>query len=476
MLFNSMDFLIFFPIVIAVYFIIPRKARYIWLLVCSYYFYMNWNPKYALLMLLSTLITYLSGLLMEHASKKSHKKVILAGSLISNLGILVLYKYLTFLFTNISAVLGLFHVSVQIPSIDLLLPVGISFYTFQALSYSMDVYREEIKPEHNFLKYALFVSFFPQLVAGPIERSSNLISQVCNVDKLNLWNFERVKQGLLLMMWGYFQKLIIADRAAIYVDRIYNSYTDYGFLELLFATILFAFQIYCDFNGYTCIARGASKVLGVNLMLNFKQPYLASSIKDFWRRWHISLTSWFTDYLYIPLGGNRKGRLRKYLNIMIIFSVSGLWHGASWHYIIWGFLHGVFQIGQDIKNPFRRFPKVIQIMITFLLVDFAWLFFRADSAKNALLILRQMTMRLSNGFSFLSGQEQINDLGILLVALLLLLVIDLLHEKNISLITILNRQNIFVRYIIYCVSFWGILMFGIFGPQYDASNFIYFQF
>lgn len=306
MLFNSIDFLIFFPIVVFTYFIIPRKTRYVWLLVASYYFYMGWNPKYAILIALSTVITYVSSIFIErsqNAGNNIKKNIWLAGSLVSNLGILFVYKYLTFFLDNLNAVISRFGLSTIDRRPDFLLPVGISFYTFQALSYTFDVYKGEIKAERNILKYALFVSFFPQLVAGPIERSVNLLSQIQNVHKIDVWKYERIRNGLLLMMWGLFQKLVIADRAAILVDNVINNYVAYGFVELSLAVILFAVQVYCDFGGYTNIARGAAKVMGFELMNNFEQPYLAMNIKDFWRRWHISLTSWFTDYIYIPLGG-----------------------------------------------------------------------------------------------------------------------------------------------------------------------------
>ena len=312
MLFNSIDFLIFFPIVISIFFIIPKKWRCIWLLISSYYFYMSWNPKYALLIAGSTVVTYLSGLFIEHANSKGKQtsmKLYVLASLIINLGILCLFKYANFFLSNLSLLFSHIGIGTIDKRFDFLLPVGISFYTFQALSYTIDVYRGQIKAERNLFKYALFVSFFPQLVAGPIERSKNLLTQIQNVENIQVWNFDRVRNGFLLMFWGLFQKLVIADRASLVVNKVINGYQNYGFIEISIAVILFAFQIYCDFGGYTNIARGAAQVMGFSLMQNFKQPYLARNIKEFWRRWHISLTSWFTDYLYIPLGGNRNGTL-----------------------------------------------------------------------------------------------------------------------------------------------------------------------
>ena len=384
MLFNSIDFLIFFPIVVLIYFLVPRKLRYIWLLISSYYFYMSWNPYYAILIAISIVITWLCGICVgkinskisissqtsdkQKSNAKQLKLLCVASSFIINLGILAVFKYGNFVLDNIDALLKVLHITRIQYRFDLLLPVGISFCTFQALGYTMDVYRGNIKHEKNLLKYALFVSFFPQLVAGPIERSGNLLTQVQNVDKLKLWNYDRVRDGFFLMMWGLFQKLVIADRVAIIVNQVYDHYQEYGYglVQIAVATVLFAFQIYCDFNGYSTIARGAAKVMGFDLMNNFKQPYLATSIKDFWRRWHISLTTWFTDYLYIPLGGNRKGQVRKYINILIVFAVSGLWHGASWNFVIWGFLHAIYQIVESVAFSLKK-KKEHSAVVSFII-------------------------------------------------------------------------------------------------------------
>ena len=304
MLFNSMDFLIFFPIVTLIYFVMPKKLKTVWLLISSYYFYMCWNPKYAVLIAFSTVITYLSGLALSYVcgmknissdKRNFYKKWIVAASFISNLGILAVFKYADFFLTNMYGLFSALGFTVTERTLDLLLPVGISFYTFQALGYTIDVYRGGICAEKNFIRYALFVSFFPQLVAGPIERTPNLLTQIQQMEKKTLWNWDNICNGLFLMLWGFFQKLVIADRTAIVVNTVYNQYTEYGFIGILLATFLFAFQVYCDFDGYTNIARGAARVLGIRLMKNFKQPYFAVNIRDFWRRWHISLTSWFTE-------------------------------------------------------------------------------------------------------------------------------------------------------------------------------------
>jgi D-alanyl-lipoteichoic acid acyltransferase DltB (MBOAT superfamily) len=341
MLFNSAQFLIFFPIVTLVYFVIPEKIRYIWLLLSSYYFYMCWNAEYALLILTTTVITYFSGILIEkikksdagEAGKTRKKKMVVSLSVVCNLAILFYFKYTNFALAVMGDIFSRVNIQMNIPQFDVILPVGISFYTFQALSYTMDVYRDDIYAEKNFFRYALFVSFFPQLVAGPIERSKNLLKQLAVPKK---FDFDMAREGLLLMLWGYFLKMVLADRIAIFVDTVYGEPETYAGYYLILATVFFAFQIYCDFAGYSTIAMGAAKILGINLMGNFDAPYLSVSVAEFWRKWHISLTSWFKDYLYIPLGGSRKGKVRKYVNKMIVFLVSGLWHGASFAYVIWG--------------------------------------------------------------------------------------------------------------------------------------------
>jgi len=295
MAFNSFHFLIFFPIVVIVYLIIPKKTRYIWLLLASFYFYMCWSVKYFLLMFLSIIVTYLSGIALERVTKKSEnptfkKKLIVFLSVFINIGILIIFKYFNFFFDTIMTLLShLFNISPVESPFNFVLPVGISFYTFQALSYTIDVYRDDVKAEKNFLKYALFVSFFPQLVAGPIERSKNLLTQLNKTHEIQAWDFNRIKDGLIIMIWGFFLKLVIADRAAILVNNVFDNFYMYSSYELVVALVCFAIQIYCDFGGYSTIAFGAAKVMGFNLTENFDTPYFSRSIKEFWRRWHVSL-------------------------------------------------------------------------------------------------------------------------------------------------------------------------------------------
>ena len=486
MLFNSFHFLIFFPIVTLIYFLIPYRARWIWLLITSYYFYMCWNSKYAILIATSTLITYLSGILISNSKDK--KKLWVALSFISNLSILFFFKYFDFAIENINIILNKLNISLITPSFDVLLPVGISFYTFQALSYTVDVYRGDVKPEKNLGKYALFVSFFPQLVAGPIETSKHLLDQF-NHDYD--FDYDRVKSGLLLMLWGFFQKLVIADRIAIVVNTVYNNYTNYSGFTLIVATVLFAFQIYCDFSSYSDIAIGCARVMGFELMQNFNKPYFSKSIAEFWRRWHISLGGWFRDYLYIPLGGSRHGKLKKYRNIMIVFLTSGLWHGAGWGFIVWGFLHGFYQIVGDLLKPAREyfidklninrngfFHRLSQIVIVFILVDFAWIFFRANTFGDAIGIIKNMFVFnpwvLFDGSLYNLGLDQ-KDFIVGILAIFVLIIVSLLR-RNTSLINLIGKQSIIVRWVFYFTFLYSILIFGIYGPGYAAQQFIYFQF
>ena len=489
MLFNSVDFLLFFPLVTALYFLLPHGARWVWLLLASYYFYMCWNARYALLIALSTLITYASGLLIHRSGERQGlKKLWVFLSFASNLAILFFFKYFDFFLDNLSAVLALGGIVLRRPGFDVVLPVGISFYTFQALSYTVDVYRREVEPEKNPFRYALFVSFFPQLVAGPIERSKNLLGQLY---ERHSFDPDRVREGLLLMLWGMFEKIVVADRLAMLVDHVYDNYAELPGAAIVVATVFFAFQIYSDFAGYSHIAIGAAQVMGFTLMENFRRPYLARSAADFWRRWHISLSTWFRDYLYIPLGGNRKGRGRKYINTMVTFLVSGLWHGASWSFVVWGGLNGAYQVLGEMLSPVREgVCRVLRVnrkgllwrggqtVFTFCLIDFAWLFFRAPSfsAARGMLAHTLRNFQLSalpgqllnlklNGPNFLAA---LAGVGVLLTA-------DLLQERLGPLRPRLVRLALPVRWAFYLAAVLAVLIFGVYGPGYDARAFAYFQ-
>ena len=496
MLFNSLSFLIFFPIVLLLYFIIPKKLRYILLLIASYYFYMCWNAKYALLLFGSTIITYMAGLIIKATGKRLWlKKTAVAFSLILNFGILFFFKYFDFVFQGLEAVLGEFSIVFESPKLDILLPVGISFYIFQAVGYTIDVYRDKISAEKNILRYALFVSFFPQLVAGPIERSTNLLSQLRNVDKLKLWDAKRIQSGALVMLYGYFMKMILADRIATFVDTVYDpvGFVEYSGFVVLIAAVLFSVQIYCDFAGYTYIAIGAAKIMGFDLMNNFNTPYLAVNIKDFWDRWHISLTTWFKDYLYFPLGGSRKGKIRKYFNILIVFLLSGLWHGSAWHYVVWGTLHGLCRIVGEMTQKLRtkiyralRFKrdtlatKLWQVTFTFLLVTILWMFFRGEDVYQTITLLQQMVTVynpwvLTDGSLFTLGLDA-KEWNVMLTALLALGIVDVCKYKKIDLVSLFIKQNLWFRWLFFYVGTMAIVVFGVYGPQYNAAQFIYFQF
>ena len=480
MLFNSIHYLIFFPIVAGAYFILPQRYRWMLVLASSYYFYMCWRVEYVFLIVISTLVDYWAGLYIGSHHHSGKRKAALFLSLFCNLGLLFVFKYLDFFGHSLNMVSGSFNIFFHMPDLKFLLPVGISFYTFQSLSYTIDIYNNKRKPERHLGIFASYVAFFPQLVAGPIERSTHLIPQFFIKHR---FDYARVTSGLKLMAWGFFKKLVIADRLAIYVNQVFNNPYEYQGQAVLLAVYFFAFQIYCDFSGYTDIAIGSARVMGFELMKNFNCPYYAKSISDFWRRWHISLSSWFRDYLYIPLGGNRVGRGRWYFNLMIVFCLSGLWHGANWTFALWGALHGFYFIFGDLSCGFRRklaqkvglarFPRLygfLQTCTTFHLVCFGWIFFRANSVKEALVLLRNL-------FRFDLGGLNINvALGRegLIVAIVSIGLLELVHglQQRYGLSALLGRQHGVVRWAAYYLLLMTVLLFGQFGSQ----EFIYFRF
>ncbi len=492
MVFNSGSFLLFFPIVAYLYFIFPKRLKNLWLLLASYYFYMSWDAKYGLLLLGCTLITYIASLLIELNQKRGKRKGTgyLVIALFIIFGLLVYYKYMNFLLDSLQGILGYFGVALSVPAFDIVLPVGISFFTFQAAGYLIDVYRGDIYAEKNFFRYALFVSFFPQLVAGPIERSKNLLKQL---DQGHSFDFERVREGIYLMLWGFFMKLVIADRAGILVDQVFNNYQDKPGSAVVLATVLFAFQIYGDFGGYSMIAIGAAKVIGIDLMRNFDSPYYATSSADFWRRWHVSLNTWFRDYLYIPLGGNRHGAFRKNLNLLIVFLVSGLWHGANWTYVVWGGINGLYQIIGNLTKGIRDGVKkalhireefflhrIFQILFTFILTDFAWMFFRVNSMKDAMEILQIVREdfdlpALLGNVKYEWGLNEPN-LWVLLGAILLLMLVDGIRYLGVNVKEWILARNWLIRTVTVTVLLLLVLVFGVWGNAYDAQSFIYFQF
>ena len=490
MLFNSVEFLIFFPVVVMGYFIIPEKIKNHWLLVASYYFYMSWQPVYALLILFSTVTTYYCAVLIDKAKTMQQKKLYLAANITVNIAILCYFKYFNFIVESLLAVFPQLSIA---PNNNLLAVVGISFYTFQSLGYSIDVYRGTVPIEKSFLRYALFVGFFPQLVAGPIERTANLMPQLY---KSNKFEYKRITDGLVLMAWGFFKKLVISDGAALIVNAVYNDVTRYTGIQLVMATVLFAFQIYCDFSGYSDIAIGAANVMGYKLMRNFNHPYFAQNVSDFWRRWHISLSTWFMDYIYIPLGGSRKGEIRTYINLVITFMVSGLWHGASWTFVIWGAINGAYNVIHRAlfgkKEQARRraikegktVPKtnpavaVAKAAGTFVLIGFTWIFFRANTVADAVYVYQHIFSDLSLLFTadyFTQAMEAIgyySNNGVAIVCCIIFMFAVELWEGRSTIVERINSSRWFVRWAFYYTIIMLIIFFGYFGQ----SQFIYFQF
>ncbi len=494
MIFNSIDFLFFFPIVILLCVILPKRLRYLWLLLASYYFYLCWNAKYVFLLLGATVVTYLGGILLSHANRGAARKLIVASCAVIDLGLLFYFKYFGWFLDTLDRILSGLNITVLHRGFDIVLPVGISFYLFQSLGYVIDVYRRKIPPERNPLRYALFVSFFPQLVAGPIERSENLLGQLRDLDRRKLLEPGSVSGGLTLMVWGLFLKMVIADRVALLVDTVFDEYYLYGTVALLAGSLGFALQIYCDFMGYSTIAVGAARVLGIRLTDNFNTPYFACCVSDFWRRWHISLSSWFRDYVYIPLGGNRCGRLRKYGNILTTFVASGLWHGANWTFLAWGLLQGLYQVAGDLTRPFRQKLyarwhckteslsfRLGQSLSTFLFVDFAWIFFRAESMSKAFDYCKRLFTQwdpwsLFNGELYTLGLDRF-EFNILIVAVLALFLADLvLFLKKQDLAAFLKEQCVWFRWGVIWLLVLAILVYGIYGEAFESSQFIYFQF
>ena len=469
MLFNSIAFLLFFPIVCVIYFSIPPqmiRARNLLLLIASYYFYMNWQPAYALLLLTSTFVTYIAALGIGCFEDRRKKKICLVSSLVLNLAILFLFKYYNFLSSSISMGLDACGLKIDIPELGFILPVGISFYTFQALGYSIDVYRGTTKVERDFATYALFVSFFPQLVAGPIERSNNLLPQF---KQQHRFDYEAVLSGVKLMVWGYFMKLALADRCGIYVDAIFNNVDKHNGGSYLVASLLFPFQIYGDCAGYSLIAIGVARVMGFRLMENFRRPYFATSVGEFWHRWHISLSTWFKDYVYIPLGGNRVGRLRNYFNLLVTFVISGIWHGANWTFFLWGTLHGILLCIEKAlgigKQKFTGINKFFHWAVTFVLVCLAWILFRANSLSDAMMVIKGIFTNLG-----VPKPEYANFIAIGM-AMTILLIKEFADEYQWP-VRVADSKSWIVRHVYLVMMIAYIILFGVLG----GDQFIYFQF
>ncbi len=486
MLFNSFEFLLFLPVVIMLYFSLPFRYRWILLLVASYYFYMSWKLEYIILIVISTLIDYFAAGRMAGIEDKKKRRPYLYLSMLTNLGILFGFKYFNFFQENWNPIMDKIGLFAHLPELQVLLPVGISFYTFQTMSYTIDVYQGKMKPERHLGIFAVYVSFFPQLVAGPIERAPHLLPQFRQAFS---FDYARVREGMMLMLWGFFKKLIIADRVAEYVNGIYEAPQLSEGLTNLVATYLFAFQIYCDFSGYSDIAIGTSLIMGYRLMKNFNRPYFADSIQAFWKRWHISLSTWFRDYLYIPLGGNRTVKWRWWYNLFITFLISGLWHGAAWTFVIWGAIHGGLLVIGVWTNSWRegfmrmiglaRAPalrRVVEVFIVFHLVIVAWVFFRAESLADALTVCKSFAhIRPANIGPLLESLQKFGwmEVAIAFAAIGVMEFIHLLQERGWVIHQRLGALSSPARWSLYLVATMAIVLFGKFSSQ---TEFIYFQF
>ena len=458
------------------YFILPHRQRWLLLLLSSCYFYMAFVPVYILILGFTIVVDYFAGIYIEN-SQGRRRKLFLIYSLVANIGILCVFKYYNFINTNFSFLLHGFGLANPIPYLSILLPIGLSFHTFQAMSYTIEVYRGNQKAERHFGIYALYVMFFPQLVTGPIERPQNLLHQF---REKHVFNDDRVFEGLKLMVWGFFKKLVVADRLGIYVNGAYNYVDQQDGMTLLLATIFFSFQVYCDFSGYSDIAIGAAKVLGFDLMANFKRPIFAKTTGEFWKRWHISLSTWFKDYLYFPMGGNKRSVPRWYFNLMVVFLISGLWHGANWTYIIWGGINGFYLVFAIMTKKYRekfntiigikKFPRLYlgtQIFTTFLLITFSRIFFRSKTVEDAVTVIKKILTFKGSIFN--------DGTAILLYsffAISFLLAVEFKKEFYKGSFTFSHHKNFWVRNAYYSLLVIFIILFGVF----DGGQFIYFQF
>lgn len=473
MVFNSLAYLAFFPLFVGVYFLIPPQYRWIAVLIGSYFFYMSWKPVYGLLLFSTTLLDWLLALWMSRAKTVAARTAILTASLTANLGVLFFFKYFNFISGSLW---DLFNLHGAPLFFQILLPIGISFYTFQSIAYMVDVYRTALLPEKNFGRYAAFVSFFPHLVSGPILRPANIIPQLHEEKK---WNNENMATGLYLIATGLIKKVIIADRLSFFVNTVYGSPGSFSGATLVLATYFFAFQIYCDFAGYTDIAIGSARILGYHIPDNFRQPYFSQNIQEFWRRWHISLSSWLRDYLYIPLGGNRQGRRATYRNLMVTMLLGGLWHGAAWTFVIWGGLHGLwlslskyFDVAGNRRAFLLTLPgalhRLLRIIVTFNLVCITWIFFRAASLAQAVRILKTIVYNFGTvQFAVLTPAKLVLYIGMIAAVVLF----DYLEQQKRIL-----RWVVEARWYYQWALALGVIFLVIFLGVESGPQFIYFQF
>jgi len=469
MLFNSIDFAIFLPIVFILYWFVTNKnlkLQNFLIVAASYLFYGWWDWRFLSLILFSTIVDYFVGRKLRIEENQIKRKFLLWTSILVNLGFLGFFKYYNFFLDTFINAFSFFGTEIKANSLNIILPVGISFYTFQTLSYSIDVYKRKLEPTKDFIAFAAFVSFFPQLVAGPIERAKNLLPQFY---VKRTFAYKLFSEGVKLIIVGFFMKLVVADRAAIYVNAVYNNVDNHDGLSFIAATVLFAFQIYGDFAGYSLIAIGTARLFGFNLMTNFNRPYFATSVSDFWKRWHISLSTWFRDYLYIPLGGNRVIYPRWLFNIFITFLVSGLWHGANWTFVIWGALNGIYLIIEAVLFKSDK-KNIVNVFTTFVLICFSWIFFRANHVNEAFYILKTI---LSNpGKLFIPGGADVVAPVYAIIAIAILLAAEIKKEYFNNVFTLGGNKYAIVRWAFYSGIIFIILYMGVF----NSSQFIYFQF
>ncbi len=482
MLFNSIDFAVFLPVVFLVYWFVANKnirLQNAWILVTSYVFYGWWDWRFLSLIIFSSMVDYLVSQQMSGTQNDSRRKALLTCSVAVNLGLLGLFKYYDFFAVSLSEAFTLLGTPLDVSRLNILLPVGISFYTFQTLSYSIDVYRRKIEPSRDFFAFFAYVSFFPQLVAGPIERASNLLPQF---DKKRVFNYAQASDGMRQILWGFFKKIVIADNCATYVNQIFDHHLEYSGVILVLGAVLFAFQIYGDFSGYSDIAIGTARIFGFSLMRNFAFPYFSRDIAEFWRRWHISLSTWFKDYLYIPLGGSQGSRWQKVLNTFIVFVVSGMWHGANWTFLFWGFLNACYFLPLllternrkhlDVIRPTRWLPSMketSQILLTFSMTTLAWIFFRANSLTHAWEYLSRIfaSPYISNpGFS-----SQTVTFGVFMLLIMSLVVVEWLQRDKQHGLQI-HSWPLALRHGAYLATIFAILIYG----NFSNNEFIYFQF
>ena len=478
MVFNSVEFCIFFIVVTALYFALPNRWRWPLLLSASCFFYMFFKPVYILILFFTITIDYWVGILLEGATNKKQKKIILLGSIIANVSVLAVFKYYNFLVDNLETLLHLHSHDYGLPHLAILLPIGLSFHTFQAMSYTIEVYKGNFKAERNYGIYSLYVMFYPQLVAGPIERPQNVLPQLKEFHSFNATEFSN---GLKMILWGLVKKVVIADNLSEFVNMVYKKPAAYNGLSVIIACIFFSFQIYCDFSGYTEIALGTARVMGIRLMKNFDRPYFSESISEFWSRWHISLSTWFRDYVYIPLGGNRGSKARTYTNQMVVFLLSGLWHGASWTFVVWGFLHGFFVIFESLAKRFFPVPafgnsvltRLAKKLLVFAVVCFAWVFFRAKTFSNAHDVLYRVAhFRISDFNTRLFNADNSYWVIISFALIAGLLIVETIQGKR-SFSEMINDWSRPVRMGFLMLLIIVLLMFGEF---HQSSEFIYFQF